>query len=254
MCAENTPKLKDGEHIEPLGGGVRVIVSPENHFSTDTVLLAHFSAPKKHERALEFGAGCGTISLIWCRNTPPKTIMAVEIQPQAADMMKRSVEMNSLGKTVSVVNADLKALKGVVPFGEWDIVAMNPPYKIGGGGVVNDDIGKRIARHETECTIDDITQSAALLLRFGGRLCLCQRPERLTDVLLSMRNAGIEPKRLRFVQQRMGKPPKLFLVEGKRGGQPGGLVLLPTLFIEDENAEFSQEMIDIYGDYKEGHK
>lgn len=249
MCG----KLKSGEHLEPLGGGISVIVSDENHFSTDTVLLADFAAPKKHERTMEFGAGCGAISLIWCRNTPPKSVTSVEIQPQAADMMRRSVELNGLADKITVVNADLRLLDGIADAGSLDMIAMNPPYKIGGGGVVNDDLQKRIARHETECTIDDITKAAAKLLRFGGRLCLCQRPERLTDVILSMRSAGIEPKRLRLVQQRTDKAPKLFLVEGKRGGRSGGLVTLPTLLIEDGSGGFSEEMISIYGDYKEGH-
>lgn len=82
---------------------------------------------------------------------------------------------------------------------------------------------------------------------------MCQRPERLTDVLLSMRNSGIEPKKLRFVQQRAGKAPKLFLCEGRRGGKSGGLVMMPTLLIEDGSGGFSREMIDIYGAYKEDY-
>ena len=59
--------LKQNEHLEPLGNGISVIVSEENHFSTDTILLANFAAPKKYEKVIELGAGCGTISLIWCR-------------------------------------------------------------------------------------------------------------------------------------------------------------------------------------------
>lgn len=243
--------LKQGEHFEPLGNGISVIVSEENHFSTDTILLADFSAPKKHEKVIELGAGCGTISLIWCRNQPPKSITSVEIQPQGADMLRRSAEHNRLSDRITVINGDLRNLGGLVEFGSFDMAAMNPPYKIGGGGIVNPDRQKQIARHETECTLDDITSAAARLLRFGGRFCICQRPERLTDVLLSMRNAGIEPKRLRLVQQRRDKAPKLFLAEGKRGGNPGGLVTLPTLFIEGDNSGLSEEMINIYGDYKE---
>ncbi len=252
MCAD-TPFIHDGEHLEPLGGGISVIVSKENRFSTDTVLLADFSQPKKHERAIEFGAGCGAISLIWCRNISPRSVTSIEIQQEAADMMTRSVKLNALEEKVNVINTDIKSLKGVIPFGKFDLCAMNPPYKIGGGGIVNSDDAKRIARHETKCTLDDITKAASQVLRFGGRFCICQRPERLADVIMSMRGAGIEPKRLRLVQQRAGKAPKFFLLEGRRGGSSGGLVVMPTLFIEDESGNFSQEMIDIYGDYKEGY-
>lgn len=243
--------LKQGEHLEPLGDNISVIVSEENHFSTDTILLANFAAPKKHEKVIELGSGCGTIPLIWCRNNPPKHITAVELQSQGADMLKRSVEFNRLTERITVINGDLRKLSGKVEFGSFDMVVMNPPYKIGGGGVVNSEIQKQIARHETECTLDDITSAASGLLRFGGRFCICQRPERLTDVLMSMRQAGIEPKRLRLVQQRRSKAPKLFLAEGKRGANPGGLVTLPTLLIEGDNFELSQEMIEIYGEYKE---
>ena len=246
-------KLQGGERLEPLGSGISVIVSDENHFSTDTILLADFSAPKKHERVLEFGTGCGAISLIWCRGIPPKSIISVDIQKAACDMLERSVRLNALGEIITVINEDLKKLGGTIDAGSIDMIAMNPPYKLGGSGIVNENAAKQIARHETECTTDDITRSASYLLRFGGRLCLCQRPERLTDVLDSMRRSGIEPKKLRFVQQRQSKAPKLFLVEGRRGGAPGGLVLLPTLLIEDEKGGFSTEMLSIYGDYKEGH-
>ena len=82
---------------------------------------------------------------------------------------------------------------------------------------------------------------------------MCQRPERLTDVLSSMRKNDLEPKRLRFVQQRKGKNPKLFLVEGKRGSKPSSLIVEDTLFIEDDKGDFSLEMKEIYGAYKEAY-
>ena len=66
----------------------------------------------------------------------------------------------------------------------------------------------------------------------------------------SMRRFDLEPKRLRLVQQRPSKAPKLFLLEGRRGGKRGFLDVLPTLLIEDESGGFSQEMMDIYGIYK----
>ncbi|MBQ2604533.1 MAG: methyltransferase [Clostridia bacterium] len=245
--------LKSGEHFEPLGSGIEVIVSRENHFSTDTILLADFAAPKKHENVIELGTGCGTISLLWCRNTPPRHITAVDIQEQAADMLRRSTAHNKLDEYITVINKDLNDLKGEVVFGSFDMCAMNPPYKIGGGGIVNPESAKQIARHETMCTLDDITKTAAKLLRFGGRFCICQRPERLADVLMSMRNAGIEPKKMRLVQQRKSKAPKLFLAEGRRGGSSGGMVVMPTLFIENDNGSLSEEMTAIYGDYKENY-
>ena len=225
---------------------MEIIVNDMYHFSTDTILLADFAAPHKGIKAADLGTGCGTIPLLWTRNDRTLDITAVEIQSEACALFRRSIEHNRLDN-IKIINADLKELYGIVPFGCFDLVACNPPYKLGGSGVKNPDDEKLIARHEESCTIEDVCRAAKNLLQFGGRFVICQRPERLTDVLTAMRANDLEPKRLRFVQQRKGKAPKLFLAEGRRGGRSGGLITEPTLYIE------SEEMIKIYGSYKEDY-
>lgn len=245
--------LQDGERLEPLGGGIKIIVSDEHKFWTDTVLLADFSLPKKTDLACELGSGCGAIPLIWARRGTLKKVSAVEIQENACSMLSRSVSLNGLEDKIDVVCADLRELKGILPLSAYDLVVCNPPYKAQGAGIKSANASRLIARHETDCTMDDIAAAAASLLNFSGRLCMCQRPERLSDVICAMRNNGIEPKRLRFVQQRPQKPPKLFLIEGRRGGKPGGLIVEPVLFIEGSDGGFSEEMLSIYGEYKEDY-
>ena len=240
-------------HLEPLGGGIEIYVSDSYHFSTDTILLADFSKQTGAKRCADLGTGCGTIPLLWLKNEPRLTVDAVEIQEQACALLQKSIAHNKLENRLTVHCADLKELKGRLPFGAYAVVACNPPYKPEGTGILNPEEKQLIARHESECTLDDICQAASKLLQFGGRLCMCQRPERLADVMESMRRFDIEPKRLRMVQQRKSKAPKLFLLEGRRGGKRGFLDVLPTLFIEDENGDFSREMLDIYGDYKDGY-
>lgn len=240
----------DNIHLEPLGNGIQIYVSQSYRFSTDTILLADFSMPKGRKKCAELGTGCGTIPLLWCRHNKNLDIDAVEIQSDACTLAKKSVEYNSLCKTINIVNADLKNLKGILDFGCYDLVVCNPPYKICGGGITNPESSKQIARHETECTLDDICLTASKLLQFGGSFCICQRPERMADVMESMRKFSIEPKTLRLVQQRKNKAPKLFLLEGRRGGKRGFMNVMPTLFIEDENGDFSEEMLNIYGCYK----
>ena len=237
-------------HLEPLGNGIMIYVSESYRFSTDTILLADFSIPKGKKKCAELGTGCGTIPLLWSRHNRELETDAVEIQKDACTLAQKSVELNNLCGKIRVINADLKDLKGKLNFGCYDLVVCNPPYKIGGGGITNPQDSKQIARHETECTLDDICSAASKLLQFGGSFCVCQRPERLADVMESMRKFAIEPKKLRIVQQRKNKAPKLFLLEGRRGGKRRFLNVLPTLFIEADNGEFSEEMMKIYGCYK----
>lgn len=240
--------LKAGERIETLSDKIKVIISKEHTFGTDTILLADFSIPKKHEIAVELGTGCGAIPLYWCSITQINRVTAIDIQEQAYSQMKRSIELNQLTEKIKVLKSDIKEPIPEIPIHSCDLVVCNPPYKEKGRGIVNENDQRRIARHEQECTIDDVTRCAARLLNFGGRLCLCQRMERLCDVITSMKNNGIEPKRIRFVQQRKTSVPKLFLIEGKKGAK-SGIIAQSTLLIEDDFGKLTDEMNRIYKYY-----
>ena len=113
------------------------------------------------------------------------------------------------------------------------------------------DPGERLARHETACSFADVAAAARTFLRWGGVFCCCQRPARLPELMRCLSDSGLEPKRLRFVQQRPGKEPFLFLLEARRGGRPG-LRAEPVLFVEGDRGGWSPEILKIYGEYKEG--
>ena len=59
------------------------------------------------------------------------------------------------------------------------------------------------------------------LLKDGGRLALCHRPERLAEVLNVLRAHRLEPKRLAFVKNRADAAPWLFLVEAQKNRKTG---------------------------------
>lgn len=242
--------LKKNETWEDLGNNTGIITSKTHHFTTDTLLLADFSSPKRNQLAIEFGSGCGTIPILWNRdNSPPLHTLAVEIQESACDMMKRSIEINHFEEKISVLNEDIKNLDKILTLGKYNLIVCNPPYKKNGNGITNQNDELKIARHEFMCNIDDITNMASKLLNTGGIFCMCQRPERLCDVLISMRNSNIEPKLIRFVQQRINKKPSLFLIQGKRNAKPG-LFAMNTLIMEDENGNSTPEIDKIYGAYR----
>lgn len=240
---ESDKMLRSNEWIETFGKDTELIVSKEYCFSTDTILLADFSMPKKFEYTADFGTGCGAIPFFWRSRGYQGKTLAVEIQKSACKMVERSIIKNNLEDYISIINEDLKNIHRFVNCGTFDLVVCNPPYKKVNHGEQSSKTSRAIARHEVECTVSDIALAAAKLLKFSGRLCLCSRTERLCDVVCELRNAGIEPKKIRFVQQRQDKQPKLFLIEGKKGAKPG-IVTLPALMIE------SQETDRIYNEYK----
>lgn len=235
---------------EYLGSRIRVAVSKEHSFGTDAVLLADFASPKRNEKACDLGTGCGIIPMIWCRNGQAKEITAVELQEKGFLQTCESIRISSVEDKVRAVNHDLKDIKSVLGHASMDIVTMNPPYKAADAGIKSVAKAELIARHEVECNLDDICSTAAYLLNFGGRLCMCNRPERLSDTIVAMKNNGIEPKRLRLVAKTPYTRPWLFLIEGRKGGKPF-MNIDPLLIMYGEDGELSKEVTDIYGEYKE---
>ena len=229
---------------EMLGEKLSICVSPVHKFGTDAFLLSDFAFPRRKDLCCDLGTGCGIIPMLWFRGEGgPKKAFAVDIQPKAIEQLTETVKQNGLDDRLIPVLADLKDLSAL-PAGELDLVTCNPPYKAKGSGILNELDAETIARHEVLCTVEDVCLAAARLLKFGGRLCLCQRPERLADTLCAMRAAKIEPKRLRMVQQRGDSAPWLFLVEGKKGSR-SYMQVMPPLLIEGEGG-FSREVLDIY--------
>ncbi len=139
-------------HIEPLGCGMEIFVSDTHHFSTDTILLADFSKPAGKKLCADLGTGCGTIPLLWLKQNKSLAVYAVELQKDACELLEKSIEHNGLEDNLTLLNADLRDLKGRLPFGTFDVVSCNPPYKLGGSGILNPEEQKLVARHEAECT------------------------------------------------------------------------------------------------------
>lgn len=240
--------LKVSEHIEYIDGSLKLIVSDSHTFGTDALLLAAFSAPKRKNKVCDFGTGCGIIPFYWLREGVEK-VHAVEIQPLACDQLLRSIAINTLEDRFSLFNCDLRYLKGKLDEGSFDLVTMNPPYTAEGHGILSHSSADKVARHETSLNLGELFSAASRLLKYGGRMCICLRPERLTEAMCAMREAKIEPKRLRFISQRDGKAPWLFLLEGKKGRNPG-LIVEKELHIENPDGTPSEEMKVIIGSYK----
>lgn len=240
--------LNSDEHIEYIDGRLKLIVSGSHTFGTDALLLSAFSAPKMKDRVCDFGTGCGIIPFYWLSHGKDR-VNAVEIQEKAVNQLRRSIEMNGLEDRFNLIYGDLR--DSGLPKGSFDLITMNPPYTPIGKGIISSAASDKIARHESSLSLDELFLSASKLLKFGGRMCICLRPERLTEAMCSMRTAKIEPKRLRFVSKREGCAPWLFLLEGKLGRNPG-ITVEKELHIYDASGNESAEMTNIIGAYKKG--
>ena len=230
--------------FEKLTDKITVCASSDHRFGTDAFLLADFSGYRQKDTVCDLGTGCGIIPLIMQKKMPLAVTYAVDIQEGAIEQLRLGLERSETTGIVPVC-ADLKELWEGAPLDKCDLVTCNPPYKAANAGFESVIDAQKIARHEIMCDIDDVCRAAERLLKFGGRLCVCNRPERLADVISAMKNHNIEPKRIRFVS----KTPWLFLVEGKKGSKPF-MKVEKQLYIRSGDG-FSDELKRIYETGKE---
>ncbi len=241
-----------GENIslQPLGNGVEIYVSKNHTFGTDALLLSHFAAPKKSDRAVDLGTGCGIIPFLWMRDGALSSVAGLEISSEAVALAKESLKKNSSFGGLTFYQGDIKDPFASLSKAHYTLVTCNPPYKAEGAGIVSSSVADKAARHETVCSLEQVISAAAGLLQFGGRFCLCQRPERLGEIFSLMTYNNIQPKRLRLVCRRVGDEPWLVLVEGRLGGGKG-LRILPNLYCY-QGEQISKELLQIEGDYASG--
>ena len=128
----------------------------------------------------------------------------------------------------------------------FDVLTCNPPYMIGQHGLVNPEGQKAIARHEILCTFQDVASAAAKLLRPGGRFYLVHRPFRLAEIMTTLSQYKLEPKRMQLVYPFVDKEPNMVLLEAVRGGRSRMQVEKP-LIVYKEPGIYMPEIYEIYG-------
>lgn len=227
-------------------GDIRMYVSEDHRFGTDAFLLAYYAGVRHDSIVCDLCTGCGIIPLIFCKNAKPHLVYAVDIQEEAVTLLRKTVEENHLENIIQPLQCDLKDIpQSLITYETIDIVTVNPPYMTGGSGYEKKSPAQAIARHELLCNVDDVCRAAGKLLKYGGLLKMCHRPERLSDVLNAMRKYKIEPKSITFVHNSVNEKPWLFLVSGKKGAASGMIVEKPMILRNDDKS-YTEEYSRIY--------
>lgn len=208
--------------------GTTVFISDTVRFGQDALLLAAFMQVKRRQRVLDLGSGCGIIPLRLYDLGFEGECSALELNEDACGLIRRSAEHNGLA-SLKVVCGDLREYCEGRGF---DAVSCNPPYFKLGTGAQSVRSDERAARHETECTIYDVARAAARNLKTGGRLCVCWRPERLSELFAALKDNSLEPKRLQMVKNRADGKPWLVLCDA-RFHVSVGLTVEPDIVTND---------------------
>ena len=239
--------LKENERFDKLLKENLSIIQNEDvfSFSTDALLLAHFTQLRAKDKIMDLCSGNGVIPLLLSHRTAT-AIEAVEIQEVLVDMAVRTIRYNDLASQIKMHHMDLKDVGNTFLPSQFDVVTCNPPYFRENQSYQHLKEAHRIARHEVLCTFMDCVRAANHLLKQGGKMVIVQRADRLADVIVDMRMGGIEPKRLIPIYSKKSKAQAItVIVEGIKGGKPG-LKIQPPFYIYDEDGSYSSQMQEVY--------
>lgn len=240
--------LKENERIDDLElDGLKIIQNKNGFcFGMDSVLLSDFAKEiKKNSTILDMGTGTGILGILLSAKTQDTKITGVEIQPEVAQMAQRSVQLNHLEERIDIICEDIKELKKIYETQSFDAIVTNPPYKKKGTGGINENEAKLISRHEITANLEDFISIASYLLKDQGSIYMVHRPERLADIMTSLRKYKLEPKVIKFVHPNQEKEPNLILVKATKNARPFLKVENP-IYIYDLQGNYTKEILEIY--------
>ena len=216
------------------------------NFSLDTVLLANFCTLNKDlNQIIDFGTNNAAIPLLLSKRTDKK-IIGVELQEEAVSLAKKNVILNNLEDQIEIVHDDIKEY--VKNAQKVKLVVCNPPFfKVGERSHLNDNEYLQIARHEIKINLEEIVQSAAMILDNKGRFAMVHRPDRMIEIINCMHKYDIEPKRIRFVYPKVGKESHIFLIEGMYKGNKGVKIEAP-LYAHEDDGHYTKEVRIMFGE------
>lgn len=223
-------KLTEFEVAEDmLIDGLKIVQDTRLYrFTSDSVLLSRFARAKTRDTVADFCAGSGVVGFHFyalnrekLKNAP---FVLFEMQKSLSDLSVKTAKLNGFDN-FTAENCRLQDIPKAYE-DKFSLVLCNPPYER--GGFDNESYEKAICRKEITINLAEIARAAAKALKYGGRLALVNRADRVAEVCYTFSAFGLEIKRLQFVTGKEGAKPYLVLVEAVKGGKPSCEVL-PTL-------------------------
>lgn len=214
-------------------------------FSIDSVLLANFVRLNNKMKILDMCTGNAPIPLFLSTKTKSK-ITGVEIQKEIYDLAVKSVKINNLDNQINILNKDIKKLNNNFETDTFDLITCNPPYfRLEEKSLTNENEIKRKARHEVELCLDDIFKCAKKLLKNNGKIAIVHRTNRLVEIISSMKQNNIEPKRLQFIFPFASSNSNLVLIEGSKNGNPG-VIVENDIIVHNDDGSYTENINKIF--------
>lgn len=235
----------------------RGLIQPQGtfRFSIDALLLASFAQcgakcwAKKNAivNMADLGTGCGVVGLAYCLLHEQVRGLGVEIEPRLVKAALENAKLLGFNERFTAIQGNMGALWNektrhdeTLRKASYDVVLTNPPYRLPQSGRASATAERQQALFEESGTLQDFVGTGAKLLRNMGRFNIIYGAARLPDLLITLREHKLEPKRLRMIHSYIDSPARLVLVEAMRGAKPDLIVEPPLILYEPQNKNSTQ--------------
>lgn len=207
-------------------------------FAARMLLLESTAAKRRARHAVDLGAGVGAVALSLLHLDGAAKATLIEIDAPLAELALANAADNEWSDRIEVLNASVADKAKMKPLaGVADLVLCNPPYVTPGRGRAPSDRVRGAKYGDLDMFIDAARRVAGQ----RARVCFVYPAIESTTLLTKLRNAGLEPKRLRAVHGKASDPARVVLVECAASAKPGGLTIEPA-FIEFEGRTKSKAL------------
>lgn len=213
-------------------------------FSQDSVFLANTAKFRGTDKVLDLGTGSGIIATLALVKKGAQSAVGIELQPDIADMAKRSATLNGLQDRFEIICGDVRDIRDMITAESFDKVLCNPPYfaKERPNGL--EASARNVTRTESCATLSDFVKAAAYALKFGSDAYFIIKIARLSELMCVMSSNRLEPKKITLIYPKLSLGVDTVIVQAKKGGKAG--LVSDTLIVMSEDGNYTQRYKELY--------
>lgn len=207
-------------------------------FSLDSIILANYTTIRdRDKKIIDFCTGNAVVPLIISKRCD-KDIEGIEVLKNVYSLANNSIKYNNLSNRITIYNLDVKDFcNNSSNQNVYDLVLCNPPYfKDCLSSKKNLNYEKMIARHEILVNLDEICACAKKILKDNGCFSLVHRTDRLIEILTTLKKNNLEPKKIKFIYDKIDKESNIVLIQSQKCGKTGLKVDSPLILYNSDNS------------------
>ena len=239
--------ISPDETVEDLQlSGLRLIQKKNSfRFGMDSVLLADFADIRPKDTVADFGTGNGILLFLLYGRNKGIRYYAIDIQPEATDLVLRNARLNGLEERITAVTADAADISRYLDACSVDAVICNPPYGRPDASLISPYKTRAIARSQEAGTLDHLLSGSFSVLKGKGKLFMVYPAAQMLFLMKSLQSRHLEPKRFRLVYPYADKPANLVLIEAVKDAKPL-LHPMPPLIVYEKDGSLTNELKSVY--------